>query len=102
MEDKNFLVSRKRKIQGIQKCARLSCESYRVIEDRVRHSWKKGLLQLIFKCINIKDGKINDFELFEPFKNLYEGMEIKCQVKQTKEVLTIPESVSTSARSDDK
>jgi len=56
---------------------------------------KKGLMKLIFRRINVKDGKIENFELFEPFKSLYEGVEIKCQIQKTKELLTIRESVST-------
>nr|AMP48180.1 hypothetical protein [uncultured bacterium] len=52
-------------------------------------------MHIIFKGINIQDGKVRDFELYEPFKSLYEGVEIKCQTQKTKELLTIPESVST-------
>ena len=43
---------------------------------------KKELLQLVFKKITVKDGKIEKIELFEPFKRFYK--ELKCSVTQTK------------------
>jgi len=46
-----------------------------------------------------EDGKIENFELFEPFKSLYEGAEIECQLKEAKGLPVIPENVCTSARS---
>jgi len=56
---------------------------------------KKGLLKLVFKTIIVKDGKLKKFELYQPFKGLYEGATIKCQTKENKELTTIPESVCT-------
>ncbi len=41
---------------------------------------KKELLQLIFKRIIVNDGKIESFELYKPFKRLYE--EQKCKMKE--------------------
>ncbi len=31
---------------------------------------KKGMLRLVFKSINVKNGKIKDFGLYEPFRSL--------------------------------
>jgi site-specific DNA recombinase len=61
---------------------------------------KKGLLQLVFKAIKVHNGKIIDFELFEPFESLYKGMRIKCQLKENQIVTTIPGSVLRSLHSD--
>ena len=56
---------------------------------------KKGLLKLVFKNIKVLDGRLKSFELYEPFKSLYEGEQIKCQTLETQKVMTIPESVCT-------
>ncbi|MBU0477020.1 hypothetical protein KKC91_00410 [bacterium] len=70
------------------------------IEADLDIAGKKGILRLVFKSIRIKNGRIKDFELYNPFKSLYEGVNIKCQLKETEQVMTIPESVSTYALSD--
>ena len=70
------------------------------VEDSLDFVGKKGLLKLVFKFIRLKNGRVKDFELYEPFKSLYEGVKIRCQLKETKRVMTIPESVYTSALSD--
>ena len=56
---------------------------------------KKGLLKLVFKNIVIKDGRLKDFELYQPFKKLHEGAEIKCKTLETKIVTIIPKCVCT-------
>jgi site-specific DNA recombinase len=56
----------------------------------------KWLMRIIFKSIIVEKGRIKSFELYEPFKGLYEGVKIKCQLQETQRVVTIPESVSTS------
>ena len=61
---------------------------------------KKGLLKLVFKNIKVLDGRLKSFELYEPFKSLYEGEQIKCQTLETQKVMTIPESVCTYVLSD--
>jgi len=61
---------------------------------------KKGLLKLVFKNIKVLDGRLKSFELYEPFKSLYEGEQIKCQTQENKTLLTIPESVCTYVLSD--
>lgn len=38
---------------------------------------KKGLLRLVFKSITIDNGRIKNFELYEPFKSLYFGEGLK-------------------------
>ncbi len=61
---------------------------------------KKGLLRLVFKSISVENGKIKNFGLYEPFKSLYEGVQIQCKNEINQAVLTIPESVSTCVPSD--
>lgn len=56
---------------------------------------KKGLLKLVFKNIKVLDGRLKSFELYEPFKSLYEGEQIQCQTQENKTLMTIPESVCT-------
>ena len=38
---------------------------------------KKMLLKLIFKFIKVENGKIKEYQFFEPFKTLYEGGKLK-------------------------
>ena len=57
---------------------------------------KKGLLKLVFKSIKVKNGRIKSFELYEPFKSLYEGVKIKCKIKENQRVIPLPQSVITS------
>ncbi len=38
-------------------------------------SGKKGLLKLVFKKIIADNGRLKNFELYEPFKSLYEGLD---------------------------
>ncbi len=71
--------------------------------DAVRNmdiAGKKGLLKIVFKNIIIENGKITDFELYQPFKKLYEGAAIKCQMQEIKELMTIPECVCTCVLTD--
>ena len=42
------------------------------IENRLDIVGKKGILRLFFKSITVKNGRIKKFELYEPFKSLYE------------------------------
>jgi len=39
-----------------------------------------------------EDGKIDNFELFEPFKSLYEEAEIECQLKEANKLPVIPKT----------
>ncbi|MBN1522556.1 MAG: hypothetical protein JW928_08485, partial [Candidatus Aureabacteria bacterium] len=61
---------------------------------------KKSLLKLVFKSIKIEDGKVKNFELFEPFKSLYKGVKINCQIPKTQKVIAMPDCVSTYALTD--
>ncbi|MFH1846836.1 MAG: hypothetical protein ABH869_04695, partial [Candidatus Omnitrophota bacterium] len=51
------------------------------LENEMDIAGKKGLLKLVFKSFIIKDGKIKSFELFEPFKSFYEGVELKWEME---------------------
>ncbi|MFH1665642.1 MAG: recombinase zinc beta ribbon domain-containing protein, partial [Candidatus Omnitrophota bacterium] len=65
----------------------------------VREAGQKWMIRLIFKQIVIDKGRLRSFDLYEPFKSLYEGVKIQCQLEETERVATIGESVSTSALS---
>jgi hypothetical protein len=56
---------------------------------------RKGPLLLVFKSVRVENGKIKSFELFEPFRSLYEGVNIQCQLMEIQRIMIIPESVST-------
>ena len=70
--------------------------------NKIHIQGKKGLLRLVFRSITVKDGRIKKFELYQPFKGLYKGEDIKCQLTENKRVMAIPESVSTCGLSDAK
>jgi len=56
---------------------------------------KKGLLKLVFKTLIVEGGRLKKFELYQPFKGLYEGAKIKCQNQENQALTTIPASVCT-------
>lgn len=70
------------------------------IKDDLDAAGRKGLLRLMFKRVVISKGKITEFELYEPFKSLYEGKGIKWQVKENQRVTANRDCVSTYALSD--
>jgi len=55
---------------------------------------KKGLLKILFKSIKIDSGRISSFELYEPYKSLFEGAPIKWQVQENQ--IVVPEMASVS------
>ena len=65
------------------------------LKTQTNLSGKKWLLKLVFKSIRIDNGKIKKIELYEPFKGLYEGVKIKCQLQEIQGVPAIEGSVST-------
>jgi site-specific DNA recombinase len=54
-------------------------------KDNLTSQTKKIMLKLVFKKIVVTDGKVSDFELYEPFKTLYEeGLKLwKTPTKQS-------------------
>ena len=56
---------------------------------------RKGLLKIIFKSIRIDNGRIKGFELYEPFKSLYEGVRLEWQMQEIQAVAAKRASVST-------
>ncbi len=58
---------------------------------------KKALLGLIFKKIIVKEGKITDYELYEPFKTILLGVEVECQLKEIQVVTEKPDAECTYA-----
>ena len=66
------------------------------IKEDLDMAGKKGLIKLLFRSISVHGSRITKFDLYEPFKSLYEGMAVKCQLKKDQVVTTIPESVSRS------
>lgn len=58
---------------------------------------KKGLLRLVFKSISIDNGRIKNFELYEPFKSLYFGEGIKDE--QFSELFAVEEDTCVSTLS---
>jgi len=93
------LIERERSIE-YQQLLKSVVNHLDAIETEMDLAGKRGLLKLIFKAIRIDKGRVKDFELYEPFKSLYEGVKIECQLKENQEVTTIPESVSTYVLSD--
>ncbi|MFH1507074.1 MAG: recombinase family protein [Candidatus Omnitrophota bacterium] len=65
------------------------------LKTQANLSGKKWLLRLVFKSIKIDNGRIKKMELYEPFKGLYEGVKIKCQLQEIQGVPAIEGSVST-------
>jgi len=82
------------------KIAELAANHFEAIKDDLDLTGKKGLVKLIFRAITVLDGEVKKIELYEPFKSLYEGVRIKCQLKENQRLATIPESVSTLELSD--
>lgn len=80
-------------------------EYLRLIKDVVNHFetteekmdivTKKGLLKILFRYIKIDNGRISDFELYEPYKKLYEGVPLKWEVQENQTLMTERASVST-------
>ncbi len=69
------------------------------IKEDLDATGRKGLLRLMFKRIVIANCKIKEFELYEPFKSLYEGRGIKWEVIENQRVMENPGCVSTYALS---
>ena len=47
---------------------------------------RRNLMKVMFKYIKVEDGKLTDFELYQPFKSLYKGAPISCQMKENQQV----------------
>jgi len=56
---------------------------------------KKGLLKILFKSIKIDNGRISDFELYEPYKSLYKGVPAKWELQENQILMTERANVST-------
>lgn len=69
------------------------------IKEDLDETGRKGLLRLMFKRIVIKGCRIKEFELYEPFKSLYEGRGIKWEVMENQGLMENPGCVSTYALS---
>ena len=73
-------------------------------KDAIDPMGRKGLLRLLFRRVDVVNGQITKFELYEPFKSLYEGMELKWQpqteLKTDQQVTAKNESVCCCAPSD--
>jgi site-specific DNA recombinase len=52
-------------------------------------------LKITFKHIKIENGKLLDFELYEPFKSLYEGRHIEWEVQENQQLAKKQSSVVT-------
>ncbi|MDD5610779.1 MAG: recombinase family protein [Candidatus Omnitrophica bacterium] len=85
-----------------QKILNMVINHFDFIKEDLDATGRKGLLRLLFNYIVISDGKIKEFELYEPFKSLYERKGIKWQLKENQRVLEKPACVSTYAHSDAK
>lgn len=88
------------KSEEYQRLLKAVVNHFDYLENETDIAGKKGLLKLVFKNVIIKDGRIKSFELYPPFKSLYEGTEIKWQVLINQGVAANPDCVSTYARSD--
>jgi site-specific DNA recombinase len=75
---------------------------FQSINERMDFVSKKGLLRMLFKSIKIDNGRIKSFELFEPYKSLYEGARIKWEVQENQILTTERASVSTLLPTDAK
>ena len=73
---------------------------FQSINERMDLVSKKGLLRMLFRSIKIDNGGIKSFELFEPYKSLYEGARIKWEVQENQILTTERASVSTLLPSD--
>ena len=69
-------------------------------KDAIDPMGRKGLLRLLFRRVDVVNGQITKFELYEPFKSIYEGMELKWQLQTDKAVTEKNESVCCCAPSD--
>ncbi|MEI8348733.1 MAG: recombinase family protein [Candidatus Omnitrophota bacterium] len=69
----------KERSQEYERLLRRITENFEDTKKKIDIVTKKELLQLVFKRIVVNDGKIEDFELYKPFKRLYE--EQKCKTK---------------------
>ncbi len=56
---------------------------------------RRDWLKITFKYIKIENGKLTDFELYQPFKSLYEGREIIWETKQSQRLTKKTPSVVT-------
>jgi len=63
---------------------------------------KRDWLKITFKYIKIEDGKLRDFELYQPFKSLYEGREIIWETKENQQLTKKAPSVVTLKRTVDR
>ena len=57
---------------------------------------KKQILRLIFKRVEVVDGRITDCQLYEPFQGMYNEMLAKINVKEDKELADSCERVCIS------
>ena len=75
-------------------------ENFSETKEALTIGEKKALLRLVFRKIDITDGKITGYELYEPFKTLLSEVEVECQLREIQEVPGQPDAVCTYARSD--
>jgi site-specific DNA recombinase len=90
------------KSEEYQRMLKAVINHFDFIKEDLDATGRKGLLRLMFKRIVIANCKIKEFELYEPFKSLYEGRGIKWEVIENQRVMENPGCVSTYALSDAK
>jgi site-specific DNA recombinase len=61
---------------------------------------KKGLLKILFRYIKVDNGRIKDFELYEPYKSLYKGVPLKWEVQENQILMKERANVSTLLHTD--
>ncbi|MDP8215992.1 MAG: recombinase family protein [Candidatus Kaelpia imicola] len=90
-----FSLIEREKSKEYRKLLQTVIDHFDAIKSGLDIAGKKGLLRLVFKSITVENRRIKKFELYQPFKGLYKGEDIKCQLTENKRVAIIPESVST-------
>lgn len=88
------------KSEEYQRMLKAVINHFDFIKEDLDATGRKGLLRLMFKRIVIANCKIKEFELYEPFRSLYEGRGIKWEVMENQRVMANPGCVSTYALSD--
>ena len=89
----------KEKAKGYQQYVREVVNRFTEAKDELDPIRKKEVVRVIFKEILIKDRKIVEFEVFEPFKSFLEGRE-PCQNKLLEELMP-SESLGCALRPSD-
>jgi len=67
-------------------------------KDKLPDEDIKLLLKFIFKQVLVEDGKLKEFELYEPFQSSYKGDTILCQPIENKRVAKVSPYERTAAK----